>query len=105
MVPSPPATRIRFAPPSITSFSRDSSCAGFTTSRSNPTFRSASRAASAFPHSEFRNALSFEVERGEGAVWVADTAVSGRREEGRRKRKREEGRGKREEGEGTPTYT
>src|SRR5438105_5719305 len=100
MVPSPPATRIRFAPPSITSFSRDSSCDGFTTSRSNPTFRSASRAASAFPHSEFRNALSFEVERGEGAVWVPDTA--GRREAGGGRReagggKREEGRGKREE--------
>src|SRR2546423_9961832 len=64
MVPSPPATRMRFVPWPIAASSRFSMSAGSTTSRSKPVF-SASRAASAFPHLELRNALRAGGERRE----------------------------------------
>src|SRR2546423_10782968 len=42
-------------------FRQASSSRGWTASSSNPAFASASRAASALPHAEFRNALTFEL--------------------------------------------
>src|SRR5712671_5470291 len=90
IVPSPPATRIRFVPCSMACLSRCSSWAGSTTSRGKPAVVSALRAASAFPHLELRNAFNFDPRVGAGAGCVA--GIGGKRGEGRGKR--EEGRGK-----------
>src|SRR2546423_2646746 len=85
MVPSPPATRMRFVPWPIAASSRFSMSAGSTTSRSKPVF-SASRAASAFPHLELRNALRAGGERREAG---GDKARGERRREARGGERRE----------------
>ncbi len=67
-------------PCSIDCWSRCSSSAGSTTSRSKPAVVSASRAASAFPHFALRNAFSFEPSADAGAGCVA--GIGRKREEG-----------------------
>src|SRR6185436_9379684 len=58
IVPSPPTTTTRFVPASIASLTRVSTADGSISSKSNPAFFIALRAASALPHLEFRKALS-----------------------------------------------
>src|SRR5438876_8272005 len=94
IVPSPPATRIRFVPLSIARLRVLSISCGWTASSSKPALASASRAFSAFPHAELRKALVREAGSGkrEGEGVGKREAGGGRREAGRGKG--EGGRGK-----------
>src|SRR5437867_910112 len=105
IVPSPPATRIRFVPRSIARLRVFSISWGSTAARSKPAIASASRAFSAFPHAELRKALRREAGSGkrEGGGVGKREEGGGKREEGRGEEgsgKREAGSGKREAGSG-----